>query len=289
MLRELVLSSLIVGCSSIYKGYKQVTTGKVSDLSYSQELVLGSKEYTTTNDPISLYSYLSIFKKEVSGEQEDTDEKYFIVDEKGKLLKYIGLDAEVKIPKTVNNRKILTLGEKSFYKKNIISVVIPHGVVKIEDSAFEWNKLTTVSLPITLKFIGNHAFSSNELEYLTLPTKIKSVGKWAFAWNNIETLTIPKSLKVLNYCSFYANKLNTLTIHSGVISLDAYAFGKNNLTSIHLPKTVTNLDERAFSYNDLDFISLPNTIAVNMDNMDELDSSRYHFYEPVKDKELATH
>lgn len=289
MLRELILSSIIIGCSSIYKGYKQGNTSKVSDLSYSQELLLGTKEDTITNVPVSLSSYLSIFNKEDTVIQEDTEEKYFIVDEKGKLLRYVGLANEVRIPKTVNNRKVLIIGEKSFYRKNIISLSIPHGVVKIEDSAFEWNKLTTISLPITLKFIGNHAFSGNELEYLTLPTKIKSVGKWAFAWNNIETLTIPKSLKVLNYCSFYANKINNLKIQEGVISLDAYAFGKNKLTRIHLPKSVTKFDERSFSYNDLEFISLPNTLDVNMDNLDEIESSIYHFYEPVKDKELVTH
>lgn len=283
MIRDLVLTSLIIGVSSIYKGYKQPCTPKAPLIKESIKELIVTQTDSEISTKVLTTNYFSIFKKGSDREPpEDTVESYFKVDEKGKLLKYHGLDSDVRIPKVVNNIKVVTIGKKAFYKRNLNSVVIPHGIVKIEESAFEWNKLTKIELPNTLKFIGNHAFSSNELESLDLPLKIKSIGSWAFAWNKIETLTIPKSLKVLSYCSFYANKLTKLTIHTGVVTIDAYAFGKNELTNVHLPKTIMKLDERAFSYNELEYVSLPNTLTINREIEDELVSNPYHFYEPVK-------
>ena len=201
MIRELVFTSLIIGVSSIYKGYKQPCTPKDPLLKESFKELIVTQTDSEISKKVLTTNYFSIFKKGSDREPpEDTVESYFKVDEKGKLLKYHGLDSDVRIPKLVNNIKVVTIGKKAFYKRNLNSVVIPHGIVKIEESAFEWNKLTKIELPNTLKFIGNHAFSSNELESLDLPLKIKSIGSWAFAWNKIETLTIPKSLKVLSYC-----------------------------------------------------------------------------------------
>ena len=69
--------------------------------------------------------------------------------------------SSVVIPETMNGKKILTLGNKSFFANNIVAVSIPKTVMKIDMEAFKDNYLVEVYLTSNIKEVGIDAFSNN--------------------------------------------------------------------------------------------------------------------------------
>lgn len=69
--------------------------------------------------------------------------------------------SSVIIPEIKNGKKILTLGNKSFFANNIIAVSIPKTVMKIDNAAFKDNYLVEVYLSKNIKEVGIDAFANN--------------------------------------------------------------------------------------------------------------------------------
>ena len=67
----------------------------------------------------------------------------------------------------------------------VMSLVIPEGVKRIDDKAFdEASSIKVLSLPTSLENIGNSTFYGVRIEELTLPENVKFIGDNAFGFNN---------------------------------------------------------------------------------------------------------
>ena len=90
------------------------------------------------------------------------------------------------IPAELDGYKVTSLGLYSFsyhMPAGIKTVIIPEGVVYINDAAFSYpnRTTTTLSLPSTLKSIGNNAFNGwTALNTLVIPENVATIGKNAF-------------------------------------------------------------------------------------------------------------
>ena len=86
----------------------------------------------------------------------------------------------VVIPKYIDNKKVVAIGDYSLMSRYLTSVVIPKSVTSIGFSSFASNKLTSIIIPEGVTFISNNAFQSNPLTSIVIPNSVTSIGERAF-------------------------------------------------------------------------------------------------------------
>ena len=112
--------------------------------------------------------------------------------------------------------------------KELQEAVIPEGVTRIGDSAFQdCASLTSVTIPEGVTEIGNSAFNGcSSLTSVTIPEGVTEIGVWAFS---------------------DCDSLTSVTIPEGVTEIGESAFnGCSSLTSVTIPASVNIVGEDAF-------------------------------------------
>ena len=131
------------------------------------------------------------------------------------LISYLGTDAEVTLPTSVNVNPY-SVGKNAFReRKDIKSVIIPNGVVSIEEYAFrDCVLLESVSVAGSVKSIANYAFQyCSSLKNVTLSEGIETIGKSVFvSCSLLEEIVLPASLKAIgSSCFRYCSALASVT------------------------------------------------------------------------------
>jgi hypothetical protein len=130
----------------------------------------------------------SSYRPVIWGYYEPTDESYFTFTEQTdgtysiKAADVSNLPSEVGIPSTYNGKAVTAIDESAFYSATINKVVIPEGVTRIGNGAFDnCKRLLNVSLPSTLTEIGGWAFRDcTALTSIVIPIGVTTIGTWAF-------------------------------------------------------------------------------------------------------------
>ncbi len=141
---------------------------------------------------------------------------------------YNDKNTDVIIPKTIEGRKVTSIGEMAFASSVVTSVVIPDSVTEIHALAFTLcGSLTHVTLPDNLYYIGKDAFAHCEkLTNLKIPAKTEYIMDSAFyRCLSLTEVTIPEGMKQIGKNSFY---------------------GCASLTSVTIPNSVNSIAEGAF-------------------------------------------
>jgi len=144
--------------------------------------------------------------------QEESDFKIL----NGFILSYEGNDTDIVIPAQINGMSVTGISEKAFSNKRLTSVIIPDGVIVIEEYSFAFNKLRTVTIPDSVTTIGEGAFYYNELTSINLGNSIRIIKASAFCENRLRNIVIPESVTEINQCAFWANPLERITIGANV-------------------------------------------------------------------------
>lgn len=103
--------------------------------------------------------------------------------------------------------------------KDVKSVVIPDGVTKIENYAFDnCSALTSIIIPSSVIEIGDFAFIDCEaLESVIIPDSVTKIGECAFlGCDSLTSITIPDSVKEIGkrvFC-FYLDGNDNLTVYT---------------------------------------------------------------------------
>ena len=198
---------------------------------------------------------------------------------------------EIVIPAEIDDVKIISIGEKAFYKcSGLTSVTIPDSVISIGDYAFyncsgltsititdgvtsigNWafqkcSGLTNLTIGNSVTSIGNAAFENcSGLKNISIPNSVISIGSAAFEYcNGLTSITIPNSVTSLGSSAFFGcSKLTNVTIGNSVTSIGDYAFGECfKLTSIIIGNSVTSIGENAFlCCSRLTSITIPDSVT----------------------------
>ncbi|MDO4542303.1 MAG: leucine-rich repeat domain-containing protein [Bacillota bacterium] len=144
--------------------------------------------------------------------------------ERRRLIKYVGKDTTVRIPKTT-----LAIAGSAFQdNKEVEKIIIPEGVISIEHDAFNGcTSLKHIELPSTLSFIGYRCFSQCEsLVEVKLPDKVKFLGDFAFCGcSSLEKINIPPKLTTIGRNTFAnCSELKDFTLGPSVTSIGCGAF-----------------------------------------------------------------
>lgn len=145
------------------------------------------------------------------------------------------------------------------------TVVIPNGVTKIEDHAFQGNyQITKVVLPDSVITIGSQAFYDAEyLKEIDLGKGVQNIGDLAFAYSKLSEVTIPGSVQKMENSSFrYLSLLEKVTIEKGVKQIGESAFENDyNIKEVVLPSTIIEIGAYAFSgCNNLKSLTIPKSV-----------------------------
>lgn len=155
------------------------------------------------------------------------------------------------IPKELDGYKVTAIGEEAFKeKKNLRSVVIPEGVVRIEDWAFyRCKELKKVTFPESLREIGKSSFIFCAMETVTLPDGVESIGESCFSWcESLSAINIPSSLSVIPKEAFENCSLTEVIIPATVSGIEEDAFAMcNKLTRVVFPGTKVGIERNPFA------------------------------------------
>ena len=127
------------------------------------------------------------------------------------------------------------------------SVVVPDGVLSIEDYAFSCHEnLERVQLPAGIINIGNYAFQNcSKLTDVTIPDSIMNIGSGAFEETALTSLQLPNgatNLFIRDEAFYGCDKLTSVVIPEGVASIGDHAFYKcTGLKNAAIPDSVADL------------------------------------------------
>lgn len=165
-------------------------------------------------------------------------------------------DVEITIPKYYNGLPVTKIGEGAFLNKSdIISIVIPNGVLNIGNGAFrECTSLQNVVIPNTVTSIGEYAFYNCALLSITLPDGLKEIKQYAFYNCDITSIDIPYGVVSIGEGAFAECKLVTsLSLPSSLESIGKKAFFNiTEVLNITIPKSVLTIGEKAFNIDTYD-------------------------------------
>lgn len=185
----------------------------------------------------------------------------FKIEEKNKkikIIKYIGLERKVEIPKEIKGMQVVEIGEKAFSERakneEIISVILPDGIEKIGNYAFYGNIIENISLPSSIKSIGEYSFSNNRLRSITLPDKLRIVNKGVFQNNLLKEIEFNYNVNIISESSFEGNLINKLSFPKNVFRIENNAFCGNPLDEVKFTQssTLKYVGKKAFSRSKTD-------------------------------------
>lgn len=138
-------------------------------------------------------------------------------------------------------------------KKLITSLVIPEGVVKINDYAFySCDSLTSVVIPDSVTSIGERALRGcTSLTSIIIGDNVTSIGDYAFEYcSKLTSVVIPDSVTNIGGCAFqYCSSLTGVVIPDSVEKIGSSAFGGcSSLESITIPFIGSQEDETSNAY-----------------------------------------
>ncbi len=203
--------------------------------------------------PISDDMVLKVYAKFTPITEAAEDFLFKACDGGYEVIGYTGDDPIVTIPSTYKSLPVLTIGldrkneDRFAENENIKELIIPDGVTKIEDYAFEsCINLTTVTIPTSVTDMGRYSFSRcDKLSVATLPAEqVYNIPK-----ENLTTVVINGGTSLSGYYGGFGDckKLTSITIADSVTSIGSSAFdGCESLTTIRLPNNITEIPSFMF-------------------------------------------
>ena len=160
---------------------------------------------------------------------------------------------------------VRVIGNAAFRKSGLTSIVIPAGVMAIQNEVFyRCTQLESVTLPDSITSISDDAFAEcYQLNNITLPANLISIGNGAFKrCQSLSGVNLPRGLQSLGSYAFQESGVTFANIPEGITTIREFTYEScYELKSVILPNSVTNISESAFSgCNRLESIVLPNNL-----------------------------
>lgn len=165
------------------------------------------------------------------------------------------LSSNLVIPKTVNGKIVIRIGDNSFHASAVSSIELPDSLLEIGQCAFDTYslRLEELILPKSLTKIGIYAFSTNSIKSFTIFENVESIGFGAFSHN----LAL-RSINVDEKNPYFVS-LNGVLYSKNMKTLYCVPYLAKNYK---IPFTVTTLMNRAISQERAKTIWIPASISI---------------------------
>lgn len=201
---------------------------------------------------------------------------------------YNGPGGTVTFPATINSLPVTAIGSYVIENGGVTNILIPNGIITIEDDAFDGSSITSVIIPNSVISIGSAAFANcYSLTSVTLGTNLASIGAAAFgSCGSLAAITIPASVTTIGDDPFVGcdslpainvapgnpayksvggvlfsgnmasliqypagNPATSYTVPAGVATIGDYAFfNLSQLVSVTIDSGVTTIGSETFAY-----------------------------------------
>lgn len=161
------------------------------------------------------------------------------------------------------DRELTVIPKEAFKEEPITAIVIPHGVLIIEEYAFGYcKKLISVSLPNTVKSIESGAFSNCPITKISLPDNLQELGYYCFSDTHIKKIIIPKTIFRITPHSFSGcRELEEVYLPDNLVEIGEEAFWNcTRLSHINFPHSLQRIEQGAFQRHSIKKIILPSSV-----------------------------
>lgn len=186
------------------------------------------------------------------------------------ITKYIGSDLDIVIPSEIENRPVTIIADEAFENYDLKSVVVPEGVIEIEEGAFnDCECLESITLPDTLTECSYKEFSDT-LWYESQPENtILYINNIVIGYKG----NLPNDIKI---------KDGTKTI------LDKALLSEYSITGkIHIPNSVEHLGYASIGFFDKPTENPKFSVITPMDSYEVYCKEGSVAYEYAIENELA--
>lgn len=187
-------------------------------------------DWFTEVDIINKFQYVLdkdyVLYAHFEGESVPSNFEYEIKNDECKVVKYLGEEANIKIPKYINN-KIVSSIESNAFKDNtdVKNIVIPESIISIGEYAFsDCTSLSSVNIPSGIKIINSGVFNNcSSLLEITIPKSVETIVGGSFnGCSSLKTLSVP-FIGEKRYSNDSINKYNLGFIFGSTEYDDSYS------------------------------------------------------------------
>lgn len=161
------------------------------------------------------------------------------------------------------------------------SVIIPDGVLKIGECAFNWcDRLADITIPSSVTCIGDYAFYwCGNLKNITIPDRVTYIGEGAFHDCGLKNIILPYGVTRIEKSTFnYCWELENVIIPNSVTYIGYSAFyGCNNLQKLHYNGTPEQWAQVEIKIDDNSYI--PEEIVFSPASEDPKDTCDFTYLE----------
>ncbi|MBO4871074.1 MAG: leucine-rich repeat protein [Muribaculaceae bacterium] len=172
--------------------------------------------------------------------------------------------------------KVMGIGAYAFYNCTLSTgrIMLPEGMVYIDDFAFEGTEVGTLRLPSTIQYISDYAFNGNKFSDISVVANNPYFAHLNSDQEsrNFTVLTNKEQTKLLVCPGAKAREYNsdgsttyitTYTVPEQITEIGDYAFCDNkNLTRVTFHNGITRIGDGAFSGAALTGVNIPNPDCV---------------------------
>lgn len=135
---------------------------------------------------------------------------------------------------------------------NLYSVVLPEGLIRIGERAFEGSKIENLEIPSTVQEIADNAFGYSNIESVKLPSNLSVWGKETFnCCNKLKTVVLPQTLESIPSGSFErCYSLEKCDLPENLKDIWESAFRYCYYLDVDVPRNVRTIGYHAFGENE---------------------------------------
>ncbi|MBR5918383.1 MAG: leucine-rich repeat protein [Prevotella sp.] len=132
------------------------------------------------------------------------------------------------------------------------SVLLPEGIINIEEYAFTHSNLVHINFPKSLQLLGKSAFMGTDLSEVLLPDGIEEIPAGCFQVVYIERLRLPANLKTIRCEAFVGLECEEIRLPESVETVEWRAL-EGYYKKIYIPKTIQELAHDFYYEEGIDF------------------------------------
>ena len=131
-------------------------------------------------------------------------------------------------------------GIKKYENKTEFRIILPDGILNIEECAFLYSNLSEINFPDSLRSLGDCAFMGTELKEVMLPDGIEEIPTCCFTYTWIEKLRLPSNLKAIRSDAFVGLYCDEIRLPQSIEIVEGGSLD-GIYKKIYIPKTIKKL------------------------------------------------
>lgn len=149
-------------------------------------------------------------------------------------------------------------------KSYLHKIVLPKGLEKIGNRAFDQTYADDIVFPETLKSIDEYAFSNCRIREAIIPDGVTSIGNYAFTdCRSLSKVHYPVGTTIVpDHCFENCYVLGNAELPEGLTAINGYAFDECYPLNVRVPSTVTTIGNYAFCENNIDTLVLSQATTI---------------------------